>query len=322
MQNNRLELKAHGKINLYLDVIGRREDGYHYIYSIMQDIGIADEIVFRRIDNPSKNYCFIKDVRLEFCMKDSTIPCDKNNLAVKAALKVIESLEEKQLGICKKVFDEPIRIEIAKRIPVAAGLAGGSADAAVVMLGLNELACSVLSLEELMEAGIEVGSDVPFSIMMNAAMNEEFLGLKGYKSSAAIVKGTGEIVIPTLPLRKHLVLINPGVPISTKRIYEEVDRCHHMEWESKTHDKDYIKKSDFYNIMEDCTISMSSEAAELKTWMLDNMNADEVLMSGSGPTMVAYYEDEKLADEGAKLAADKARKHKEWRVFKTVSGGR
>ena len=320
MQERKFYLKAYGKINLYLDVLGRRKDGYHYIYSMMQNIGIADEIIFERIKNPSNKYCFIKDVGLEFCMKDSTILCDENNLAIKGAAKVLESLEEKEPGTCRRLSQEVIRIEVTKKIPVAAGLAGGSADAAVVMIGLNELAGSILTVEELMKAGIEVGSDVPFSIMMNVAMNEELLKTRGSRSCAAIVKGIGETVIPTLPVRKHVVLINPGVPISTKMIYGEVDRCFCSNWESDHQRECYEKKKDFYNIIEDCTISLSAKF--LRDWMCSHMNADIILMSGSGPTMVAYYEDEKLATKYAELAKKEAEKHEGWRVFKTVSGGR
>lgn len=317
MKSEKLELNASGKINIYLNVTGKREDGYHYIYSRMQNIGISDSVIISRAHKTSKNYCFIKGVALEFCMKDSTIPCDMNNLALKGAEKVIKKIEEKHPGLSRETLRAPILIEITKRIPIASGLAGGSADAAATMLGINELMGSPLDLEEIMDAGILVGSDVPYSIMMNAAVNEDRLQLRGKRSVAGIVTGIGEIVRPVRPIKKNIILVNPGVMVSTKEIYDEVDRRFSSEYKGNMNLNDEII---FYNILEECTLNLYKEARTLKDWMNENLDADQILMSGSGPTIAAYYEDDLTADRDTVIAKNEAMKHKGWKVYRTVSG--
>ncbi len=317
MKYDKLELEAHGKINLYLDVTGKRAGGYHYIYSMMQNIGISDRVVIEQITGDSNNYCIVKGVALEFCMKDSTIPCDKNNLAYKGAEKVIEKIEEKYPDLCRETLKGTLSIEITKNIPVASGLAGGSADAASVMLGINELVGSPLNLEELMDIGILVGSDVPYSIMMNSKINEERLKIKGKKSIAGIVTGIGELVRPVKPLKKNLILMNPGIQVSTKEIYEEADRRFSSKYEGRTNINDEIL---LYNILEECTLSLYEEARELKDWMNENLNAEKILMSGSGPTMVAYYEDNFSIDRDTVIAEEEVLKRKGWKIYRTVSG--
>lgn len=317
MRRGKLELNACGKINISLDVTGKRKDGYHYIHSRMQNIGISDRVIIGTSSETSKNYCFIKGVAVEFCMKDSTIPCDMNNLAVRGAAKIIERVEEKHPGLSKEILKEPILIEITKKIPVASGLAGGSADAAVTMLGINELLGSPLCLKELMDAGILVGSDVPYSLMMNAKVNEDRLDLKGKRSFAGIVTGIGELVKPVEPIKKNIILMNPGTQVSTKEIYEEVDRRIPSIYKGDVSFKEEIL---FYNILEECTLSLCVEARELKDWMKKNLNAEQILMSGSGPTIVAYYEDDSSADRDTVIAKEAAIKQKNWKVYRTVSG--
>lgn len=320
-----LELKAYGKINLFLDVVGRRDDGYHFIRSKMQDIEIYDEVIFERGTKSSNNHCNFFNIELKFCMKNSTIPCDDDNLAIKGAKKVLEKISSKGNFLSKDVLSSGINIEINKNIPISAGLAGGSADAGVCMLGINELLGNPLSLEELMSAGIEVGSDVPFSIMMNFEANKDILTMTAEASKAGIISGVGEIVSPINTEKYELILMNPGISVSTRRIYDEIDRRISFEKEDCDSGKAKadifsIKVNKKYNIMQALTLDLYCEAKETYDYMKQNLNADMVMMSGSGPTMVAYYSDKEIADIDFIKAEREASRHEEWKVFRTVSG--
>lgn len=320
-----LELKAYGKINLFLDVVGRRDDGYHFIRSKMQDIEIYDEIIFKRGTESSNNHCKFFNIELKFCMKNSTIPCDDDNLAIKGAKKVLEKISSKGDRLSKDLLSSAINIEINKNIPISAGLAGGSADAGVCMLGINELLGNPLSLEELMSAGIEVGSDVPFSIMMNFEANKDILTMTGEASKAGIISGVGEIVSPIETEKYELILMNPGISVSTRRIYDEIDRRISFEKEDCDSGKARadifsIKVNKKYNIMQALTLDLYCEAKEIYDYMKRNLNAEMVMMSGSGPTMVAYYLDKEIADIDFIKAEREASEHEGWKVFRTVSG--
>lgn len=319
-----LELKAYGKINLFLDVVGRRTDGYHFIRSKMQDIEIYDEIIFKRGIKSSNNHCNFFDIELEFCMKNSTIPCDDDNLAIKGAKKVLEKISSKGDRLSKDLLSSAINIEINKNIPISAGLAGGSADAGVCMLGINELLDNPLSLEELMRAGIEVGSDVPFSIMMNFEANKDRLTITGKASKAGIISGVGEIVSPIETEKYELILMNPGISVSTRRIYDEVDKRFSFKKEDYDLKKPmadiFFAKNNKYNIMQALTLDLYDEAKEIYDYMKQNLNADMVMMSGSGPTMVAYYLDKEIADIDFTKVEREASEHEGWKVFRTVSG--
>lgn len=320
-----LELKAYGKINLFLDVVGRRDDGYHFIRSKMQDIEIYDEIIFKRGTESSNNHCKFFNIELKFCMKNSTIPCDDDNLAIKGAKKVLEKISSKGVELPKDVLSSAINIEINKNIPISAGLAGGSADAGVCMLGINELLGNPLSLEELMSAGIEVGSDVPFSIMMNFEANKDILTMTAEASKAGIISGVGEIVSPIKTEKYELILINPGISVSTRRIYDEVDKRFSFKKEDYDSEKTsadifLAQKNNKYNIMQALTLDLYDEAKEIYDYMKRNLNADMVMMSGSGPTMVAYYSDKEIADIDFIKAEREASEHEGWKVFRTVSG--
>lgn len=320
-----LELKAYGKINLFLDVVGRRDDGYHFIRSKMQDIEIYDEIIFKRGTESSNNHCKFFNIELKFCMKNSTIPCDDDNLAIKGAKKVLEKISSKGDRLSKDLLSSAINIEINKNIPISAGLAGGSADAGVCMLGINELLGNPLSLEELMSAGIEVGSDVPFSIMMNFEANKDILTMTAEASKAGIISGVGEIVSPIETEKYELILMNPGISVSTRRIYDEVDKRFSFKKEDYDSEKAsadifFAKKNNKYNIMQALTLDLYDEAKEIYDYMKQNLNADTVMMSGSGPTMVAYYSDKEIADIDFIKAEREASEHEGWKVFRTVSG--
>ena len=301
-----IEIKAHAKINLSLDIIGRRADGYHDIDSVMQGIGLCDlvrveagraDCDFPHIEcscgsNFSDNSGRSSGSSLiHLYMNAKGLEPGEDNLAIKGAkafLSAISSKGTEALSNPKGAKIEALRefsIIIDKKLPISAGIAGGSGNSAVTMLALNAMYGNPISLRELMDIGASVGADVPFSIMMNARMNEAVLtGLAGLDeaSVSARMQGIGEIVEPIEPIERYIIMANPGIAVSTKEVYEAIDSLP----ENKR-----IKLGLWGNMMEAYTLDSYAEADKLKVKMEACLNADKVLMSGSGPTMVAYYSD-------------------------------
>ena len=313
-------IKAYAKINLSLDVLGRRSDGYHNISSLMQDIGLYDVVEIKKCSKIGAKYkavhCSISNVDVYLCMSVDTIPLDENNLAIKGARAIIEALADNNgfAENCSLKAGDAVSIEIDKQLPVAAGIAGGSGNAAAAMLGINAIAGYPLSLREMMAIGAKVGADVPYSLMMNAKKNELVLsGMPGIEeaSGAAMMGGIGDIVEPVTPITRHVIMVNPGISVSTKDAYESIDAL-----------RDYNDAAGlFTNQLEKFTLANYKEARELKAEMSSRLNADTVLMSGSGPTMIAYYTDAALARKDYETMIDSAWFRSNWRAWLTVTGG-
>ena len=309
-----MELRAYAKINLSLDVLGRRPDGYHNISSLMQDIGLYDVIKIEKCSKSETKYnsshCRFTNVDVYLCSNVDTIPVDDSNLAVKGARVFLEAL-----ATTGRKVDElkELSIYIDKRLPVAAGIAGGSGNGAVTMLGMNALLGYPYSLRELMDIGAAVGADVPYSLMMNAKKNETVLadmpGI-GEASVAAMMGGIGDIVDPVEPIHRHVIMANPGISVSTKEAYEAIDALSDY----------YVGEGLFTNQLEKYTLANYSQAAELKSAMEEHLDADLVLMSGSGPTMVAYYEDGEKASKDYQMMQNADWKQSAWRVWLTETG--
>ena len=310
-----MELKAYGKINLSLDILGRRLDGYHNISSLMQDISLYDVIEIKKCSQSGTKYnfshCTISNVDVYLCTNLETIPLGDDNLAVRGARAVIERLDSD--GILKSSGLEEVSIFIDKRLPVAAGIAGGSGNGAVTMLGINALAGYPYSLRELMELGAAVGADIPFSLMMNAKKNEEELKeLRGIEeaSTAAQTEGIGDIVRPVSPIHRFVILGNPGVAVSTREVYEAMDAI-----------EDRVCGGElFTNQMESYTLEFYPEAAEMNKAMKSMFHAEHVLMSGSGPTMVAYYNGGYEAETDYRKITERGCKSG-WRFWLAETGG-
>ncbi len=291
-----ITLKAHAKINLSLRVTGKRPDGYHEIVSFMQGTGLHDIVSVKKCsENATKcnfPHCNLNELLVYLCTASETMPTDKSNLVFKGAEAFLKTYEGNALP-------EAVIVEIDKRLPVAAGIAGGSGNAAVVMLGLNAITGYPLTLRQLMDAGNAVGADVPFSIFMNAYRNREALkGLRGIDEArdSAWTAGIGEIVEAADPVKRIVILANPGTGVSTKAAYEAMDSIGYSDI-----DKD--DRSLFINDMESYTLMEHKRAAKLKQIMQEQLNAEEVLMSGSGPSIVAYYCDSQKASEDMELLA-------------------
>ena len=318
-----IELSAYAKINLSLYVLSRRTDGYHDIKSFMQGIDIFDTLKIKTKLINSYNYnCFFAETNIYLFSTNKDIPLTADNLAVKGATSVIEAISERYnlTELMLKSGAECISIEIDKKLPVAAGIAGGSGNAAAVMLGINFLLGSPLSMRELMEAGVKVGADVPFSIMMNARLNASRLeGLHQLEeaSSAAIVSGIGEVVEAVEPRPYFVILFNPGIAVSTKEVYEAIDR----ELEGTREKQREVDVNHFYNDLELYTLANYEEVQSLVSRICENLQADEVLMSGSGPTVAAYYTDYTRFEADYEALESAGWVDPTWRYWKTKSGG-
>lgn len=258
-----MRIKAYGKINIALDVIGKRkEDGYHLLKMIMQTIDLYDSLDIKPI---REDKIIIK------CNKPY-VPTDERNLAYKAA-----KLFKETYNINKGVF-----INIEKNIPMSAGLAGGSTDAAAVLKGMNKIFDMNIDEHKLMELGVKIGADVPYCI----------------KGGTALCEGIGEVITPLKSFKDNIVvLVKPPFGVSTKEVYGDLDLnkvFKHVEVEKII---DYIKKDDLKgvcdnmkNILENVTLRNYPVIREVKKNMWLNGSVG-VMMSGSGPTVFAFFED-------------------------------
>ncbi|WP_368506031.1 4-(cytidine 5'-diphospho)-2-C-methyl-D-erythritol kinase [Alkalihalophilus sp. As8PL] len=255
-------VKAPAKINLSLDAIKKREDGYHEVEMIMTTVDLAD-----RLDLTST-----EDGKIKVDVSEGFVPSDHRNLAYQAASLLKERYQVKQ----------GVSIYITKRIPVAAGLAGGSSDAAATLKGLNDLWSLGLSLDELATLGAEIGSDVSFCVY----------------GGTALATGRGEII-------KHIdspppcwvILAKPPIGVSTADVYKRlnVNEVEHAKTEQMI---EAIKNQNFkgicnhlHNVLETVTLDMHPEVRKIKEQM-QRFGADGVLMSGSGPTVFGLVEKE------------------------------
>ncbi|MBR2258430.1 MAG: 4-(cytidine 5'-diphospho)-2-C-methyl-D-erythritol kinase [Blautia sp.] len=269
-------IQAYAKINLGLDILGRRPDGYHEIRTVMQQIDLCDTLKLTRIREPGVHFKIsnIEEV-------PTVVPADERNLAYRAAAKIIE-----RCGI-----SEGVQIELEKKIPAAAGMAGGSTDAAAVLVGMDELFELRLGRERLYQLGRELGADVPFCI----------------HGGTALCEGIGEKMTPLPPLPEcAFLLIKPDVKVSTKEAYESLDRevLDHPDMEAVLHS---IRLQDLTgmagnlkNVFQPPIIRSCPVVGEL----ISRLNETDALcacMSGSGPTVFAVFED----PAGAKHAAEK-----------------
>ncbi len=258
--------KARAKINLTLDVLAKRPDGYHEVEMVMQTVDFCDYISL----TPRNDEQIIIRSSVPY------IPLDERNLAYKAA----DALR-KRLGIWRGV-----EIDIDKRIPVAAGLAGGSTDAAAVLRGLNHLWHLQLSLKDLSRIGEDVGSDVPFCIY----------------GGTAVVRGRGEIVEPVAFRPAYwVVLAKPPVAVSTAEIYHALDvsairhHPHAREMIAALRSEDVQAVADVAgNVLEPVCSLLYAETAKVKDQLI-RLGSQVTLMSGSGPTVFGLFEREQRA---------------------------
>lgn len=265
-----LGLKAYGKINLGLDVLRRREDGYHEVRMIMQTVGIFDRIDLIWKATPGIQV----ETNLHY------LPTNENNLVYKAARLLMNEFNIK----------EGLTIRLRKFIPVAAGMAGGSSDAAAVLFGVNKMFRLGLSTKDLMVRGVKIGADVPYCILRGTALSE----------------GIGEILTPLPPVPQCQVLIaKPPISVSTKFVYENL---HANDLKAEQHPDidaiiNAIHAGDIYgiadnlgNVLETVTEKKYPVIRQIKDTMLE-YGAIGSLMSGSGPTVFGLFTNPKAAQK-------------------------
>lgn len=261
-----ISVKALAKINLGLDVVRRREDGYHEVRMVMQTIHLFDRLQITR--NASGKITM--STNLPF------LPTNENNLVYKAAKLLKDEFQIK----------DGIDVTLHKHIPVAAGMAGGSTDAAAVLYGMNRIFGLGLSREELMQRGIKLGADVPYCVMRGTALAE----------------GIGEELTALPPMVKCPVLIaKPQISVSTKFVYENLklnEKTVHPDIDRLVEDikaKDlHAIAADMGNVLETVTIPNYPVIAEIKDHMMEH-GAVNSMMSGSGPTVFGLFENEDKA---------------------------
>lgn len=262
-------LKAYAKINLGLDVIGRRPNGYHDVRMIMQSIGLYDQLTMKKI----------REDEILLSSNVGTLPNNEQNLVYKA-IRLMKTEYNITMGV---------KADLEKRIPVAAGMAGGSTDCAAALIGMNRLFELGLSLERLMELGAKLGADVPYCIM----------------GGTALAEGIGEILTPLKPIPQCYILIaKPGISVSTRFVYEnlEVDKLvYHPDIDGMM---ERIEREDLTgvtdrlsNVLETVTEKKYPIITKIKNAMKE-AGAMNSLMSGSGPTVFGIYADKETAMKG------------------------
>ena len=279
-----IELRAHGKINLSLDVLGRRNDGYHEVKMIMHTVGLYDSIYIRRERE--------KGIRMECNL--SSLPTNEENLMVKAARSILDEFS----------IEEGLSLRLTKRLPVAAGMAGGSADAAAVFHGINQLFHLNLSTEELEKRAVKFGADIPFCLHKGCYLSE----------------GIGEKLkkLPSLP-PCTIILVKPAFSLSTKLIYENLrlenltDKEHpevdEMIEKLESGDLEEICKLGG-NLLEKVSISLRPEIQVLKDFLIKE-GALLSLMSGSGPTVFGIFPEEEKEKAEMILQSLRSGEHKD-----------
>lgn len=266
-----LTLRAPAKINLYLKILGRRSDGYHELDTLMQKVELYDELVLVLEDTPG----------IRLVCQDVGLPEDEGNIVFRAARLFLNQTGRNEQGV---------RIVLRKRIPLAAGLGGGSSDAAAALRGLNQLTGAGRTTEELAAMGLRLGADVPFFV---------------YDYPAAWAGGIGEQLEPAAPLRRFTVLlVNPGIAVSTKWAYETFSqtagRIALTAAGKKFNLSNFSNESglplrqraflpaDLRNDLELVTAEKHCVIGELKAWLLA-AGAAGAMMSGSGSTVFGLF---------------------------------
>lgn len=272
-----LSLDAYAKVNLVLDVTGRRSDGYHLVRMIMQTIGICDTLIFRKGDKPG----------IRLTMNAGDLPAGPDNLIIKGISAALESAH--------RADDISMDIELVKRIPVAAGMAGGSTDAAAAMTAVNRLENLELTDEQLRAAAVKVGADVPYCLM----------------GGTVLAEGIGEILTPIDDIGDICIAVaKPAESVSTKQVYKKLDSIsdiRHPDVDgavSVLNSRDDISTDELVrrlavsmgNVLEYVTVPDHKDIAEIKK-VMEECGAVKAMMSGSGPSVFGIYENESEAEK-------------------------
>ena len=274
---NQIELRALAKINLGLDVLGRKENGYHEVRMIMQSIYLYDEVKIERVRTPG----------IEVASNLSFLPTGGDNIAYKAAELLRDEFR----------IEDGVRITLKKHIPVAAGLAGGSSNAAAVLFGMNRMFRLGLSQRDLMERGVRLGADVPYCIMRGTVLAE----------------GIGEELSVLPPMPKCTVLIaKPPVSVSTKVVYEALDAKEITDHPDIDGIIEGLKDNSLEkvascmgNVLEQVTVPIHPAIDQIKREMKE-AGALNAMMSGSGPAVFGLFKTRTVAREAQRRIREKS----------------
>ncbi|MCR5627540.1 MAG: 4-(cytidine 5'-diphospho)-2-C-methyl-D-erythritol kinase [Lachnospiraceae bacterium] len=284
-----MKIYAPAKINLSLDIVGKREDGYHLLRMIMESLELSDELTI------TKN----STGKITTSTNSKFVPDNKKNLAYRTAELVLN-----EYGIT-----DGVDIVIKKNIPVAAGLAGGSTDAAAVIKGLNSIFDLKMDVDKMKALGLKIGADVPYCIEGGTALSE----------------GIGEVLTPLRPLRKcPVILIKPDLGVSTKEVYTayaRVKEVRHPDTDAlikNIEETGFVSPEHMANVLEEVTIPMVPVIDDIKKDLMGK-GAFVSMMSGSGPTVFALFEDEDVCGRVFREMKDK---YRDMRVILTKTGGR
>lgn len=267
-----LTRNAYAKVNLALDVLRRREDGYHDVCMIMQNLSLYDTLTFTMEEADA--------LAITLSCDKEFVPCDERNLIYKAIVLMGETYH----------LTGHIHVELVKRIPVEAGMAGGSTDCAAAFHAMRELYGLDVSDQELMELGVKLGADVPYCIMAKTALSE----------------GIGEVLTEVAPLPDCFVVVaKPTISVSTKMVYENLhanELQHHPDVAGMI---EALKQGDLSgvasrmeNVLETVTTKLYPQIEEIKQTMKES-GAENAIMSGSGPTVFGLYREKAIAEQSA-----------------------
>lgn len=281
--------KAYAKINIGLDVLRRRKDGYHEVKMVMQTVDICDDLSFEKTWRPG----------IELCTDCGSLPMDKGNLVYRAA----------ELLFQEKGIAEGVKITLVKRIPIAAGMAGGSSDAAATMRGLNELFWMGYSIQELQALGVRLGADIPYCLV----------------GGTMLAEGIGEILTPLpAPPSCYLVVAKPDIDVSTAFVYGNLHAdtlTYHPDIDGMVgalYDGNLRGITErLGNVLETVTVEEYPVIVRLKE-LLREQGAENALMSGSGPTVFGIFMQK---DEAEKAACAVRERRLAGQVFVTVFQG-
>jgi 4-diphosphocytidyl-2-C-methyl-D-erythritol kinase len=273
---NQTKQRAYAKINLGLDVLRRRPDGYHEVKMVMQTVDIYDDLFLEKTEKPG----------VELQIEGSELTAGKDNLICRAA----------ELFMEEKEIAGGVKIRLVKRIPIAAGMAGGSSDAAATLRGMNELWETGCSAQELQKLGVRLGADIPYCVVGGTMLSE----------------GIGEILTP-LPAPPECVLLiaKPEISVSTKFVYENL----HADTLKSHPDIDGMVEAirrgklegiteRMGNVLETVTTKTYPVIEEIKTVMKEK-GAENALMSGSGPTVFGIFGQKEQAEAAAAILRER-----------------
>lgn len=266
-----MKLKAMAKINLGLDVVGKREDGYHEVRMIMQTVQLHDELILTEIPEPG----------IRMTTNLPYVPVNSNNLAYRAADLLMQEFH----------ISQGLEIRLTKRIPVAAGMAGGSSDAAAAFVGVNRIFRLGLSKRELMERAVQIGADVPYCLLRGTALAE----------------GIGERLTPLPPMPAcHILIGKPGVSLSTRYVYgnlraDEITDHPDIDGMLAAIEEGSLPgvTERMANVLEEVSIAAHPVIGEIKKHMKEH-GAMGALMSGSGPTVFGIFDSRRAAERAGR----------------------